>query len=254
MSKRGDANRWLERMPAHGRPRLRLFCFPYAGGSARSFRGWAQELGPDLEVCAIQLPGRERRLSEPALRRAHEAADILVQVLRPHLDLPFVLFGHSMGALLAYEVARGLMASGHEQPGGLIVSGRRAPHLPSRRRRNLHDLPRAELIAEIKALNGTPAEVFDHQDLIDLMLPTLRSDFELVETYAQRPGPILSCPVIAMTGNKDAEVPLEDLAGWQSVTAGRFKTMLFEGHHFYLNDTRAAFLDAVRRELETLVS
>jgi len=116
----------------------------------------------------------------------------------------------------------------------------------------LHDLPQDELIAEIKAFDGTPAEVFEHQDLVDLVLPTLRSDFELVETYVQPPGPVLSCPVIAMSGNRDADVLPDELAGWRSVTTGPFKTMLFDGHHFYLNDARTGFLEAVRGEIVLL--
>jgi surfactin synthase thioesterase subunit len=244
-----STDRWLQRR-RNGVPRLRLFCFPYAGGGARSFRDWADRLVPDLEICAVQLPGRERRLSEPALCRTDEAVHILIDVLRPHLDLPCVLFGHSMGAILAYEVARGLAACAQE-PRGLIVSGRRAPHLPSRRR-DLHALPRDELITEVKALNGTPAEVFEHPELVDLILPTLRSDFELVETYVQRPGPVLSCPVIAASGFEDREVSPQELAGWHSVTTGTFKTMLFNGDHFYLNDARSGFMEAVRRELALL--
>jgi len=246
----GSTDRWLERR-SNGVPRLRLFCFPYAGGGARTFRDWADKLAPDLEVCAVQLPGRERRRSEPALRRTGEAVQILSDVLRPHLDLPFVLFGHSMGAVLAYEVARDLAARAGQEPRGLIVSGRRAPQLPSRRR-NLHGLPRDEVIAEVKALNGTPAEVFEHPDLVDLILPTLRSDFELVETYVQPPGPVLSCPVIAASGREDREVSPHELAGWRSVTTGPFRTMLFEGDHFYLNDARTGFMEAVRRELALL--
>lgn len=246
-----SADRWLERYAGHGVARLRMFCFPHAGGSARNYRGWAERLGPGVEICAVQLPGRERRLSEPGLRRVDHAVDSLLPVLRPHLDLPFVLFGHSMGSLLAYETARGLAANGRASPLALFVSGRRAPHLPSRRR-NLHDLPRDELLTEIQALNGTPPEVFAHQDLVDLMLPTLRSDLELVETYAQLPGSPLSCPVIAMSGERDVDVTPEDLAGWQAVTSGQFKTLLFDGHHFYLNDPQTGFMDALRRELVML--
>jgi medium-chain acyl-[acyl-carrier-protein] hydrolase len=247
----GNTDRWVERKAATDVARLRLFCFPYAGGGARSFRDWADKLGPNLEVCAIALPGRDRRLSEPALRRADEAVDILGEVLRPYLDLAFVLFGHSMGAILAYEVARRLLTHAGVEPRGLFVSGHRAPHLPSLRR-NLHNLPRNELIAEVKAFNGTPAEVFDHEDLIDLVLPTLRSDFELVETYAQSAGPVLSCPVIAMSGSQDRDVLPEQLAGWRSVTTGPFKTMLFAGGHFYLNDARAGFMEGMGRELALL--
>jgi medium-chain acyl-[acyl-carrier-protein] hydrolase len=246
----GANDRWIERK-VKGSPLLRMFCFPYAGGGTRSFRLWADRLGPNLEICAIQLPGRERRLSEPAFRSADQAVETLVEVLRPDLDRPFVLFGHSMGAILAYEIARGVLTRGGVEPRGLFVSGRRAPHLPSRRRA-LHGVPRDELIAEIKALNGTPEEVFEHPDLVDLVLPTLRSDFELVETYAQRAGPVLTCPVIAMSGSEDREVLPEELAGWRSVTTGSFKTLFFEGHHFYLDDARTGFLEAMRRELALL--
>lgn len=244
------ASRWIERQTRAG-ARLRMFCFPYAGGGARTFRAWINRFGSNLEICAIQLPGRERRLSEPAIRRVDQAADILVEVLRPHIDLPFVLFGHSMGAILAYEVARGLLRSVGVEPRGLFVSGHRAPHLPSRRR-ILHTLPRDELIAEIKALNGTPEEVFEHADLVDLVLPTLRSDFELVETYAQRAEPVLSCPVIAMSGSDDPEVLPDELTGWQSATTGPFKTVLFDGDHFYLNDVRSGLFETLAREIALL--
>lgn len=243
-------SRWIERQ-VNGSARLRVFCFPYAGGSARIYRPWMNHFGTNLELCAIQLPGRERRLSEPALRRADQVVEILAEVLRPYLDLPFVLFGHSMGAVLAYEVARGLLQSLGMEPRALIVSGHRAPHLPSRRR-VMHTLPHDELIAEIKALNGTPQEVFEHADLLNLVLPTLRSDFELVETYTKQQDPVLSCAVIAMSGSDDPEVLPDELIGWQSVTTGPFKTMLLEGDHFYLNNARSGIFEALAREFTRL--
>jgi medium-chain acyl-[acyl-carrier-protein] hydrolase len=254
MDATAHGDRWLERKRSgKGEPLIRVVCFPYAAGTARTYRHWAEKLGHHIEICAVQLPGRERRLSEPAIRRYDEAVDILVSVLRPLLDLPVVLFGHSMGAILAYEVARGLLTREAAEPLALLVSGRRAPHMPSRRRR-LHDLPRDELLAEIKALNGTPAEVFEHQDIIDLILPALRADLELVETYAQAPGPVLSCPVMAMSGDNDGQVNREELAAWRLVTTGPFKPLLFAGDHFYLNDARSGFLDAMRRELALLAT
>lgn len=246
----GNMDQWVERRLGAAAPSLRLFCFPYAGGGASIYRTWPDDLPRDVEVCAIQLPGRERRLSEPPLRSLQKAVEILIGVLQPYLDLPFALFGHSMGALLAYEVARLTQTTSGLEPRGLFVSGHRAPHMPSRKR-NLHDLPHEEVIAEVKALNGTPAEVFEHQDLVDLIMPMLRGDLELVETYSHPEGQLLSCPVIAMGGTRDPDVLPEELAGWRSVTNGPFKTMLFDGDHFYLNSARSSLLQAVQRELTT---
>ena len=242
---------WIERRIGKVPPRFRLFCFPYAGGSAGIFRNWADEMAMHLELCAIQLPGRERRHSEPALRRPQEAVEILVRILQPYLDLPFVMFGHSMGALLAYEVTRGILTNAMLEPRILFVSGRRAPHLPSRKRK-LNTLPRNELIAEIQALNGTPAEVFAHEDLIELVLPMLRCDLELVESYTNAAGPLLSCPVIAMGGSRDLEISPEEIVGWGSVTTGPFKSMLFEGDHFFINSARTRLLQTIQRELAVI--
>ena len=244
-------DRWIERTASRTPPRFRLFCFPYAGGSAGVFRNWADEMGPNVEVCAIRLPGRERRYSEPAFRTSAQVVESLLPVLQPLLDLPFVMFGHSMGALLAYETARGILTSSGVEPRALVVSAHRAPDLPSRKR-NLYDLPRDELIAEVKALNGTPAEVFEHEDLIELVLPMLRSDLELVETYTRPAGPVLSCPVIAMGGSQDPDITPEDLADWRSVTTGPFKSMMFAGDHFFINGARASFLNTMRQELAML--
>ena len=172
----------------------------------------------------------------------------LLPNLRPFLDMPFIMFGHSMGAVLAYEVTRGILTTAAIEPRALLVSARRAPHLPTRKR-NLHGLPRDELIAEVKALNGTPAEVFQHEDLIDLVLPMLRSDLELVESYTKPEGPTLSCPVVAMGGSDDPDVSPEELAGWRSTTTGPFKSLLLNGDHFFINSQRASLLRAIEVEL-----
>jgi len=225
-----------------------LFCFPYAGGGASIYRSWASDLAAPIEVCAIQLPGRERRYSEPPIRRVAHAIDLLLPALRPYLDMPFAFFGHSMGTLLAYEMARRLSATIGAMPRCMFVSGHRGPYLP-RRRRLWHALPTGELIAELKALNGTPPEVFEHQELLDLVLPILRADLELVETYVPVPGPLLSCKVIAMAGDDDPDVPEADLRAWHTVTDGDFKAIVFGGDHFYINTARHTVVQSVRQEM-----
>ena len=238
----------LDRTGSRSAPRFRLFCFPYAGGSSGIFRDWAAELELNVEVCAIRLPGRERRYSELPFRRAEQVVESLVPVLRPLLETPFVMFGHSMGAMLAFELTRGIRAATGVEPHALFVSAHRAPHLPLRRRA-WHGLPHDELIAELKALNGTPPEVFEDHDLLELVLPILRSDLELTETYASSAGPRLSCPVIAVGGSDDPTVSPQELAEWRAVTAGPFKSIVFEGGHFFVNSARGSVLEVIRREL-----
>ena len=239
---------WIVRKSAMAIPRLRLFCFPYAGGGALIYRAWTQALPDDVELCAVQLPGREQRLREPPIRRVSQAVDLLSAALARHLDRPFAIFGHSMGAVLGYETARRLLVDTGIEPCRLFVSGHRAPHLPSRKP-PLHGLPDDAFIAGVKALDGTPADVFEDKELMGLVLPMLRADFELVETYAELPGPRLSCPVMAMGGDADTDVPMEDITPWQDVTRGPFKSAFFRGGHFFLNTARDDLLEVLVNEL-----
>jgi medium-chain acyl-[acyl-carrier-protein] hydrolase len=241
---------WILRsQPAAGRrPRLRLFCLPYAGGGAATYRLWADELPSDFEVCPVHLPGREKRFGEPLLTDAVEAAAVLTAVLAPYLDVPYAIFGHSMGAALAYEIALALVRTRRAPPTCLIVSARRAPHLPARAA-PVHDLPDHLLIEELKRLNGTPRQVLEDDELMSFMLPMVRSDFRLAETY-RAPAPIaLPSPVIAIGGREDDDIPLSDLEAWRSVSNGEFRFHIVDGDHFFINSQRPSVIRIVAAEL-----
>ena len=184
------ANPWLLCFAPRPSARLRLFCFSYAGAGAAMYRTWLDALPPTIELCAVQLPGRENRLREPAFASMQRLVDALVPALTPTMDRPFALFGHSMGALVAYEVARALYATPHAaQPLHLLVSGRRAPHL-SDDEAPMRGLSDAQFVAEIgRRYGGIPAEVLRHQELLDLLLPSLRADIAAIETHTPVPSP-----------------------------------------------------------------
>jgi medium-chain acyl-[acyl-carrier-protein] hydrolase len=242
----------LERWLPYRRPRpaatLRLFCFPYAGGAASAFRGWAEALPEDVEVCAVQPPGRERRLVERAFVRMEPLVEALATALEPLLDRPFLLLGHSLGAKMAYELTRELMRRGAPLPRHLIASGSRAPHMPSDDP-PVHRLPDDELVRELHRLGGTPAAVLASEELMSLLLPLLRADFELNETY--RPGleAPLPVPLSAYGGTEDPECPPETIAGWSAHTAAPFRQRMVPGGHFFLHERRDDLLDEVRRDL-----
>ncbi len=241
---------WLVAYPARGRARRRLVCFPFAGGGAAAFRLWAAELPADVEVWAAQLPGRERRHGEAAIADAARVVAELVAALAPRLDLPYALFGHSMGAVLAYETTRQLAAAGHPLPALLAVSGRRAPHLPATKP-PIHDLPDDGFVAAIKAFEGTPQAVIDNAELMELVLPALRADFRLVETYRPGPGPDrLELPVWAVGGEQDGEASAEQVRAWRDVTSGPFECRFLPGGHFFLNTHRAELLAALTAVLD----
>jgi medium-chain acyl-[acyl-carrier-protein] hydrolase len=246
------ANPWLLCFAPRPAARLRLFCFSYAGAGGAMYRTWLDALPPSIELCAVQLPGRENRFREPACTSMPRLIDALVPALAPALDRPYALFGHSMGALVAFEVARALQTLPHvPQPLHLLVSGRRAPHLPESDA-PMHALPADQFIAEIgRRYGGIPAEVLRERELLDLLLPGLRADMTAIETHVHIAKSPLACPVTAFGGDADPRATVTQLAAWQSHTLAASRVQTFPGGHFYLNDAavRASLISAVLSDL-----
>ena len=243
-----ESGPWINYRRPNPAARLRLFCFPYAGGGASLYRPWADELPANVEVCPVQLPGRERRLSEPAYSRLDPLVEVLAEELHPLLDLPFAFFGHSMGALIAFELARELRRTGRPQPVHLFVSGRRAPHIPESGRPT-HLLPDSEFLEEIRRMNGTPPELLESPEVVALLLPILRTDLALCETYVHYPERPLDCPVSVFGGYDDPEAPHEDLPPWREATTRECRVHMFPGDHFFLHAESAAFVRCLSEDL-----
>ena len=246
---------WVRIYEARPLARLRLFCFPYAGGGASVFRAWASELPREIEVCAIQLPGRENRILETPLAEIGEIAEALASAISPFLDREYAFFGHSMGSLVAFELARELRQRGERGPIHLIASGHRAPQV-RRRRAPIHDLPQHDFIAQLRRMNGTPDGVLRNPDLMELVLPMLRADFAACDRYEYRPDDRLDCPISAFGGLQDPDVAHDDLSAWREQARGRFILRMLPGDHFYLRSgTSKALLQlAIAKDLGVLRS
>lgn len=227
--------------------RVVLFAFPYAGGGAGAFRGWEGDLPAGVELAPVYLPGRERRFREPAHTALEPLADELAEGLRPHLELPFALLGHSMGAAIAFELARRFEREG-AAPVHLFVSGRPAPQRPPLRD-PIHALPHDGFVRRVRELEGTPEEVLRDPEMMELALPILRADFTLSETYVYRQGPPLATPITALGGTADPHVSRDDLLGWREQTRGFFRMRQFAGGHFFIQAHRAELLREVGDDL-----
>ncbi len=230
------------------RARLRLFCFPYAGGSASFYRTWGKALPSSIEVHAIELPGRGSRHREPPFTRMAPLVSALGQALRPLLTGAFAFFGHSVGSVMAFELARLLRREGRPGPVQLFASAHRAPHLPDRDP-PLHALPRNELIEELRRLNGTPRAALESEELMDLVIPFLRADFAVNETYSYVEEPPLDIPITALGGLEDERVLRFEHDGWRQHTSGRFRVRLFPGDHFYVPGVQSQLLSALIADL-----
>jgi surfactin synthase thioesterase subunit len=205
-------------------------------------------------VCAVQLPGRENRLREPPVASIPALVSLLAPALAPHLELPFAFFGHSMGAVVAAEVARALVADGGPLPEHLFVSSRRPPHLPGPET-PLHLLPDPEFVAELeRRYGGIPAEVKAHPDLLALLLPALRADVRALETYRPCARPPLPCAISAFGGSDDRLAPREQLDAWRTETSAAFRVRVFRGGHFYLDARRAEVLADLAATLSPLLA
>lgn len=238
---------WFQVRPGSA-ARIRLFCFPYAGGSSAIYRPWSRELPREIELVPAILPGREFRLREPAYTQVEPLVETLTREIFPFLDKPFAFFGHSMGAIISFELARRLRAERRVEPDHLFVSGRRSPRVP-RRDPYIHELPEAEFNAELERLNGTPREVLEHKELMEMLNPMLRADFSLCYAYTYVPGEPLRCPLTVLGGIQDETAPRDDLEAWCMETTGGCKVHVLEGDHFFINQQHTAILDIIQRAL-----
>ncbi len=247
-----SSSAWIRSYQQTASAHFRLFCFPYAGGGASVFRDWGEALPGGIEVCPIQLPGRESRILERPFDEMATLVTALSAAIEPYLDKPFALWGHSMGALICFELAHYLHQENKPKPLHLFVSGRKGPQVPERISL-LHQLPEEEFVEKLRQLNGTPETVLQHEELMQLMLPTLRADFSLVETYNYTVRAPLDCAITAFGGLQDETVTVEELQSWREETCRAFTLHLFSGDHFYLRSFREQLLTTLSYELRQLL-
>jgi medium-chain acyl-[acyl-carrier-protein] hydrolase len=233
--------------------RARFLCFHHAGGGASAFRPWVGELSDKLDLCAVQLPGRESRLRETPFTRLEDMVPAVAHAIQPVLDRPFVFFGHSLGAMVAFEVARELARRGGPGPIHLFVSGRRGPTRPDRGPRLSHLIGDAFVEEVRKRWDGIPAPVLEEPELLELLLPTLRADLSVVESYEYVPGPALECAITALGGTEDPSAEATDLAAWRDHTRSAFSMRMFPGGHFFVQTARSEVLAAVRSDLASVI-
>ena len=236
--------------------RLRLFSFPFAGGRASTFNSWVDGLPlvirRETEFCSIRLPGHEATRREDLFTQLSPLLEVLAPVLGSYADTPFVFFGHSMGALVSFELARQLRRRQMPGPIHMIVSGHRAPHLPDPHPA-IHQLPDLEFLVKLRDFGGTPEAVLQNPELMELLLPVLRADFAVCETYAYTPEEPLDCSITAFGGNGDHRVSRQELSAWHLHTTKSFSLQMFPGDHFFLLNAQILVSRVLAQDLKQVL-
>ena len=242
---------WVIRSHARPSAKVKLFCIPYAGGGTPLFRNWAEQLGPSIEVSAVQLPGRGTRLGERPFGSMEDLIPALAESLLDCLDRPFAFYGHSLGALIAFETVRALRRMGSSPASALLVGACQAPQFHSPHA-PMHGLAEADFIAEVQSrYNGMPRQIVEDPELRALLIPTLRADIQIFETYRYSNEKPLSCPIIAFGGARDELVSIPALRAWSDHTADMFRLEMLDGDHFFLNSARRDLLGVIRAKLSS---
>lgn len=244
-------NPWLVNLRPQPDPHLRLFCLPYAGGGVSSFRSWLKRLPEGIEIWAVQLPGRGARVRESPYISLEAVIEDLSPVAAPFLDRPYAIFGHSLGALVGYELIRRFRSESLPPPRRLFVSACRAPQMPAMEK-PLHGLSEEALIAELKRLNGTPKEVFEHAELMHLALPAIRGDLAIYETYAYHPETPLSTGITAFAGEYDQRFRVDQVRAWAQLTSGYFSFHGIKGDHFFIHNAEEEFFRVFLSEIDRI--
>ncbi len=245
MNAKQFSNPWVMFPKPNPQASLRLFCFPYAGGKALTFRTWTNSLPQNIEVCPIELPGRGVRLMDKPFTEMSLLTEAIAEAIYPYLDKPFAFFGHSMGTLISFELARKIRKKYSLFPTHLFVSGRGAPHVPDDVS-PIHARSETEFIEELRRLNGTPKA---NNELMQLLLPMLRADFTMIENYLYLPEPPLDCSITAFGGLQDSRGTCDRLEYWREQTSTDFSLYMFPGDHFFLHSAESLLLETLSRKL-----
>ena len=245
----GRAENWIAYHQPRPEPRLRLFCFHYLGGGASAFRQWQEVLPAEIEVCPVQLPGREGRIQEPAFEDLQQLADTLTESLQPWLDRPFAIYGHSMGSLIGFEWARRVRQRYGMSPQHFFAAAYFAPHAPGPNQTR-KEWQQAELLEVVQRVLDVPEAVLANPEFMQALLPTIQADSRLVASYRYQAEAPLECPISAFGGLEDPEIAQSDLALWREHTEGEFRLEMFPGRHLFLLDGREQVVAAVARELK----
>ena len=244
------ASSWLKKPDT--RARYRLFCFPYAGGGASAYYTWQSSFPAEIEICPVQLPGRENRITEQPFSDLSLLVQAIADVLLPHLETPFAFFGHSMGTLISFELARQLRRQNAPGPVHLFVAGHRAPQLPDPDAPTYH-LPDADFVDSLRRFNGTPDSVLQDARLMRLMLPALRADMMISETYAYTPEEPLACSISAFCGMQDREASYDAMLAWREQTLGSFRLRMLPGDHFFPRTYQSLLLQAISQDISKVL-
>ena len=226
----------------------KMICFPYAGGCASFYEKWKNEIN-EIEICPIQLPGREESFRDEKIYDMETAVEQVLEKIEEYVDQSTIFFGHSMGAKMAYEVIKELEKRA-KRVRCLIVSGSSAPDIPPKKM--VHHLPEKDLLDELQRLSGTPDELLEDKDLLKCFLPMIRADFTLDETYMPILRVKLSCPIVAWGGTEDFDVYKEDLEAWKDFSYGNFQMKHFHGNHFFIKDCEEEVFNEMRKVMKEI--